>query len=174
MKTVAALLVSLIAGTSLSAQSPTKPPGDTTISAGHLAAAEELLDVSQTDRGIRDGMRAYFDTQAQQNPLMAPYRSVMEAFAVKYLVWSDLKPRLARIYAAALTVEQLRAAIAFQKTPAGQAFTAHQAEFQRATMQIVQDQLQAHAAELQQMIQARAAELNKPGAPPAPAPKKPR
>jgi len=172
VKTVAVLLVSLLAGTSLSAQSPAKPVADTAISPSHLAAAAELLEVSQTEKGIRDGMRSYFDTQAQQNPLMAPYRPVMEAFAVKYLGWSDLKPRLARIYAEALTEDQLRAAIEFQKTPAGQAFTAHQAEFQRATMQIVQDQLQAHATELQQMMQARAAELNKPGA--APAPKKPR
>jgi hypothetical protein len=172
VKTVVVLLVSLLTGPSLLAQSPTKPTADSRISTSHLAAAEELLEVSQTDKGIRDGMRAYFDAQAQQNPLMAPYRPIMETFATKYLVWSDLKPRLARIYAQALTEEQLRAAIAFQKTPAGQAFTAHQGEFQRATMQIVQDQLQAHAAELQQMIQARAAELNKPGV--TPGPKKPR
>jgi len=172
VKTIVVLLVSLFTGPSLLAQSLTKSIADSVVSPTHLAAAEELLEVSQTDKGIRDGMRAYFDTQTQQNPLMAPYRPIMETFATKYLVWRDLKPRLARIYAQALTEDQLRAAIAFQKTAAGQAFTAHQAEFQRATMQIVQDQLQAHAAELQQMIQARAAELNKPGA--APVPKKPR
>ena len=173
MKTVAVLLVSLLAGSSLSAQSPTpRSSTDTTITSSHLAAAEQLLEVSDTERQIRDGMRAYFDAQSQQNPLMVPYRPVMEAFAAKYLVWSDLKPRLARVYAQALTEEQLRAAVAFQQTPAGRAFSAHQAEFQRATMQIVQDQLQAHAPELQQMIQAKAAELDKPGA--AAAPKKPR
>jgi len=32
-------------------------------------------------------------------------------------------------------------------------------------MEVVQEALQSHALELQQMIQARAAELNKPGAP---------
>jgi len=174
VKTIAALLISLVAGSSMAAQAPTsKPPADTTISASHLAAAAELLEASETEKGLREGMRVYFDSQEQQNPLMAPYRPTMEAFAQKYLVWSDLKPRLARIYAQALTEEQLRAAIAFQRTPAGRAFAAHQADFQRAMMQVVQDQLQAHAAELQEMIQARAAELNKPGAPPAPV-KKPR
>jgi hypothetical protein len=163
----------MVAGSTLSAQSPTpKMSSDTTIAPSHLAAAEQLLEISDTEKGIRDGMRAYFDAQSQQNPLMVPYRPVMEAFAAKYLVWSDLKPRLARVYAQALTEEQLRAAIAFQQTPAGRAFTAHQAEFQRATMQIVQDQLQAHAPELQQMIQAKAAELDKPGT--AAPPKKPR
>jgi len=172
VKTVAVLLVCLLAGSSLAAQSPNPKSSPDTIKASHLAAAEELLEVSETEKGIRDGMRAYFDAQAQQNPLMVPYRPVMEAFAVKYLVWSDLKPRLARIYAQALTEDQIRAAIAFQQTPAGRAITAHQADFQRAMMQVVQDQLQAHAPELQQMIQARAAELNKPGA--APPPKKPR
>jgi hypothetical protein len=174
VKTISALLISLVAGPSMAAQTPTsRAPADTTISASHLAAAAELLDVSETEKGLREGMRVYFDSQEQQNPLLAPYRPTMEAFALKYLAWSDLKPRLARVYAQVLTEEQLRAAIAFQKTPAGQAFAAHQADFQRAMMQVVEEQLQAHAAELQQMIQARAAELNKPGATPAPV-KKPR
>jgi hypothetical protein len=83
----------------------------------------------------------------------------MEDFARKYLVWSDLKPRLARVYAETLTEDQLRAATAFLRTPAGRALTAHQADLQRAMMQITQETLQAHTAELQQMIQARAAEL---------------
>ena len=64
----------------------------------------------------------------------------------------------------ALTEDQLRAAIAFQKTPAGQAFTARQADVQRAILQLVQTQLQSHTGELQQMIQARSAELNSPSA----------
>lgn len=135
---------------------------DTVISASHLAAAAELLELTNTEQGIRDGIRSYLDAQAQQNPLLAPYRQTMEEFSRKYLVWSDLKPELARIYAKALTEDQLRAAIAFQRTPAGQAFTAHQADVQRAIMQMVQARLNAHSAELQQMIQARAAELNGP------------
>ena len=86
MKTIVVLLVSLFAGPSLLAQSLTKSIADSVVSPTHLAAAEELLEVSQTDKGIRDGMRAYFDTQTQQNPLMAPYRPIMETFATKYLV----------------------------------------------------------------------------------------
>jgi hypothetical protein len=163
VKRFAVLFGMLVLSTSAAAQSlPAK--GDTTISPSHLAAAEELLEVTNTEKGIRDGMRAYLDVQVEQNPLMAPYRPTMEEFAKKYLVWTDLKPRLARIYAQALTEEQLRAAIVFQRTPAGQAFTAHQADVQRAIMQLVQSQLQAHAPELQQMIQSRAAELNNPAA----------
>jgi hypothetical protein len=163
---IAVLLGIALSTTPAVAQSPTppKPGADTLIGATHLAAAEELLEVTQTEKGIRDSMRAYFDAQVQQNPLMAPYRPTMEAFAQKYLVWSDLKPRLARIYARALTEDQLRAAIAFQRTPAGQALTEHQAEVQRAILEMVQSTLQAHRVELQQMIQARAAELNQPPA----------
>jgi hypothetical protein len=92
----------------------------------------------------------------------------MEEFARKYLVWSDLKPRIARIYAQTLSEADLRAAAAFLRTPAGRALTTHQADLQRAMMQITQEQLQAHTAELQEMIQARAAELK------GEAPKKPR
>lgn len=165
MKTAAALLVTAFAWSPLIAQAPPKPAQDTLISANRLAAAEELLDATETEKGIRDGMRAYFDVQAQQNPLMAPYIPTMTEFAQKYLVWRDIKPRLARIYAQALTEDQLRAAIAFQRSPAGKAFTAHQVEVQRAMMEVVQEALQSHSMELQQMIQARAAELNKPGTP---------
>jgi hypothetical protein len=166
VKSISALLGIALAASPSAAQT-TNPPRtapDTTISASHLAAAEELLEVTNTEKGIREGMRTYLDAQAAQNPLMAPYRPTMEQFARKYLVWSELEPQLARIYARALTEDQLRAAIAFQRTPAGQAFTAHQAEVQQAIMRIVQTQLQSHAAELEQMIQARAAELNPQGA----------
>lgn len=158
MKVIAALLAISLAAP-LAAQSiPPKTSGDT-ISPTHLAAAEELLDANETEKGIQDGLRAYFDLQTQQNPLMAPYRATMEEFARKYLVWSDLKPRLAHVYADALTEDQLRAATAFLRTPAGRALTTHQAELQRAMMQITQQQLQAHTGELQQMIEARAAQL---------------
>jgi len=177
VKTFGTILISLVASSTLMAQSPgTKPVTDTSVSPSHLAAAEELLEASQTEKTLRDGMHVYFDAQLQQNPLMAPYGSVLEAFAAKYLAWSDLKPRLGRIYAQALTEEQLRAATVFQRSPAGQALVAHQAELQMAMMKLVQEQLGAHATELQAMIQARAAELNKPGNPPPPTPptKKPR
>jgi hypothetical protein len=159
VKSIAVLLAISLVGAPLGAQSaPVKAVADT-ISPSHLAAAEELLEANETEKGLHDGMRAYFDVQAQQQPLMAPYRAVMEDFARKYLVWSDLKPRLARVYAETLTEDQLRAATAFLRTPAGRALTAHQADLQRAMMQITQETLQAHTAELQQMIQARAAEL---------------
>jgi hypothetical protein len=161
VKLAAALLATCLAATPVAAQStpsPTKAIADT-ISPSHLAAAEDLLEANETERGLRDGMRAYFDVQAQQNPLMAPYRSVMEQFATKYLVWADLKPRLARLYAQTLTEDQLRSAAAFLRTPAGRALTSHQADLQRAMMQITQEQLQSHVGELQQMIQERAAEL---------------
>lgn len=160
VKLIAALFATMIIGSSAGAQSvPAKAAADT-ISPSHLAAAEELLEANDTERGIREGIRAYFDVQGQQNPLIAPYRSTMEEFARKYLVWADLKPRLARVYASTLTENELRAATKFLRTPEGRAFTAHQGELQRAMMQITQEQLQAHAAELQQMIQARAAELD--------------
>lgn len=162
VKAIPALLGILLIAASATAQPPAAVRADTAIKPSHLAAAVELLDLSNTEQGIRDGVRNILDAQAQQNPLLAPYRPTMEAFARKYLVWSDLKPQLARIYAQALTEDQIRAAIAFQRTPAGQAFTARQADIQRAIMQLVQAQLTAHADELQQMIQARAAELNSP------------
>jgi hypothetical protein len=171
MKIAAALLVSIVASARLVAQTPAKSSADTAIAPGRLAAAEELLEVTDTEKGIRDGMRAYFEVQGQQNPGMAPYFPTLMEFSQKYLVWRDIKPRLARIYAQALTEDELRAAIAFQRTPAGRAFTAHQMDVQRAIMQVVQETLQVHAFELQQMIQARAAELNKPSTPPS---KKPR
>lgn len=159
MKSIAALLAIAVAGAPLAAQSTPRTTGADTISPSHLAAAEEMLEANEAEKGIRDGMRAYFDLQSQQNPLMLPYRATMEAFARKYLVWSDLEPKLARIYAELLTEDQLRAATAFLRTPAGRALTAHQADLQRAMMQVTQEELQAHTAELQQMIQARAAEL---------------
>lgn len=159
MKVIAVLLATSFATAPMGAQSTPARATPDTISPAHLAAAEDMLEANETEKGLKEGLRAYFDVMAQQNPLMAPYRSVMEQFAGKYLVWSDLKPRLARVYAAALTEDQLRAAAAFLRTPAGRALTSHQADLQRAMMQITQEQLQTHTAELQQMIQERAAEL---------------
>src|SRR6185437_1978817 len=115
------LLATSLAGGPLAAQSTPPKSSTDTISPSHLAAAEDMLEANETEKGIQDGLRAYFDVQAQMNPLMAPYRSVMEQFARKYLVWTELKPRLAKVYANALTEDQLRAAAAFLRTPAGRA-----------------------------------------------------
>lgn len=165
MKALAALLATLLLGAPLAAQTTSTTPSADTISPSHLAAAREMLEANNTEKAIQDGMRAYFDLQSQQNPGMAPYRGVMEEFARKYLVWTELEPRLARLYAEMLTEDQLRAATAFLRTPAGQALTAHQVELQREMMRITQEQLEAHTAELQQMIEARATELK--GGPPS-------
>jgi hypothetical protein len=159
VKAIVALLALSIIARPLAAQSAAAKASPDTISPSHLAAAREMLDANQTEKGIQEGMRAYFDMHAQQNPLMAPYRATMEEFARKYLVWSDLEPKLAHLYAETLTEDQLRAATAFLRTPAGQALTAHQGDLQRAMMRITQEQLQAHTGELQQMMQARSAEL---------------
>ena len=128
-------------------------------SGSHLAAAMELLEVTETPRTLREGMNAYFDTQAEANPGMVVFRPTLNAFFDRFVTWEVVGPRLARVWAAEFSEAELRELAAFHRTALGRKLIARQVQLNAAIMEVMFDIVKEHQAELQQMMTERAREL---------------
>jgi uncharacterized protein len=142
------------------------------IAPSHRAAAAELLSVTETERLIREGIASAFDIQVRANPLLGPFRDVMQRYADKYLDWATMQPELVDVYASTFTEPELRDMIAFYRTPTGRKVVRLLPEVTARAQQVAERRVAAHVDELQQMIQQRAIELQRTPAPKA-APQRP-
>ena len=146
------------------------------LAASHRAAAAELLVVTETERLIREGISAAFDLQVRANPLLGPFRDVMQRYADTYLDWATMQPELVDVYASTFSEPELRDMIAFYRTPTGRKVVRLLPEVTARAQQVAERRVAAHVDELQRMIQQRAAELQRTPAPkpaPSPPPRKP-
>jgi hypothetical protein len=153
------------------AQEPAAPPRPA-VAPSHRAAAAELLAVTETERLIREGIASAFDLQVRANPLLGPFRDVMQRYADKYLDWATMQPELVDVYASTFTEPELRDMIAFYRTPTGRKVVRLLPEVTARAQQVAERRVAAHVDELQQMIQQRAIELQRTPAP-KPAPQRP-
>ena len=131
---------------------------------GARRAADELLRLMNVAQVLRAGFEVAFDEQLKAQPLMAPFRPTMQAWAEKYLTWEQYAPGLVGVYAEEFTEPELRALIAFYQTPVGRKAAALSPTLTRRGAAVGAAVAAAHTAELEQMIQARAVELQKSGA----------
>lgn len=132
-----------------------------------LELAGQLLKLMNVEETVRAGTELAFDTQVQQNPLMAPFRPTMQAWVNKYFTYETMAPKFTEIYAEEFSESELQALIAFYQSPVGRKLASLTPTLSRRGGEVGAELAQEHMAELQQMIQARAAELEKQGTPPS-------
>ena len=172
-RTLAALALSLSLALPVAAQQPAAAPPATSdtsnakpVTPRALELAGHLLQLMNIQETVRAGTELAFDTQVQQNPLMAPFRSTMQEWVNKYFTYELMAPKFTRIYAEEFTEDELQALIAFYESPVGRKVAALTPKLSRRGGEVGAELAQAHMADLQQMIQARAAELEKQGTTP--------
>lgn len=132
-----------------------------------LELAKQLLELMNVEETVRAGTELAFDTQVQQNPLMAPFRPTMQAWVNKYFTFETMAPKFTEIYAEEFSESELQALITFYQSPVGRKLASLTPTLSRRGGEVGTQLAQEHMAELQQMIQARAAELEKQGTPPS-------
>ena len=154
--TAAALSTLLVHGTSaaVAAQAPRPAPEP---------LVEELLEVMEMDRQIREAILFSVEAQMQANPALASFGDVFEEFFEKYVTWEAMKPELVKVYAGAFTESEVRDLIAFYRTPVGRKLVEQSGELMRQGGTVGQRLVEAHAAELEAMIQKRAQQLQQGG-----------
>lgn len=135
------------------------PPAEPT--PGAMAAAEELLGVMDIEQVMRTSAMSMLNAQIEAQPMLAPFRDVMEEWVAKYMSVETMGPRLARIYAETFTEGELRELIAFYGTPLGKKLAERTPELTRRGGEVGREVAEEHTEELQAMIAARAAELEK-------------
>jgi uncharacterized protein len=156
-----------VAAAALGAQEPAAAARPA-ISAGHRAAAAELLVVTETERQLREGIASAFDLQVRANPLLGPFRDVMQRYADKYLDWATMQPELVDVYASTFSEPELRDMIAFYRTPTGRRVVRLLPEVTARAQQVAERRVAAHVDELNRMIQQRAVDLQRTPAPKPP------
>jgi uncharacterized protein len=156
MRLLASLIVGCLLATQAFAQDSTPPAS--------LQAASELLQMMGARQASEQGTAAMIDNLLNAQPMMQPYRDVFTQWAAQYLTWQQLEPKMAALYAKAFTPAELQDLIRFYKSPTGRKAARVMPGLTKQAMQIGSGIAQQHLPELQQMIKARAAELQK-GAP---------
>lgn len=119
-----------------------------------LKAATELLDAMDMERNFEQMIEIALEAQLAQKPELASYRHVFSAFFAKHMSYRALAPKLAAVYAAEFTIEEMSQVKAFYATPAGRKFTQRMPELFAKGAQVGQESVQAHLPELVEMIQA--------------------
>lgn len=124
-----------------------------------LALADTLLRAMDLDRVMQVGAMAAFDAGAQQQPMMAQLRDVMVAWSARHLNWAEMGAAMTELYAETFSESELRAYVAFYRTPAGRTLAERAPELTQRGAKIGAEVSARYMAELQQMIQARLVEL---------------
>lgn len=151
VKVIASLIVSCVFAASAFAADAPSPE--------RMKAANELLNVMGAQRASEAGIQATLDNLIESRPMMAPYRSVFMEWAAKYVSWPQLEPRIAALYANAFTTAELEDLIQFYHTPTGRKAAQVMPDLAKQAMVVGANLAREHTPELQQMIRARAAEL---------------
>ncbi|MFL5538866.1 MAG: DUF2059 domain-containing protein [Longimicrobiaceae bacterium] len=143
-----ALACALLLPLRAAAQNPATPP-----TPGQIAAARELLEVMHIQEISTVGVKAAFDGQISANPMLEPYRATMVEWATEIFASEEAKAAFTNLYASSFSEEDLRALVAFYRTPLGQRLTSNMAALAEKGAQIGQQLATAHQAELMERIQ---------------------
>lgn len=131
-----------------------------------LALADTLLRENLFEEVTRASAMATYDVSVQQQPAMAMFRDVMEAWVIKYMSLAEMGPTMSRLYAETFTEDELRALVAFYRTPVGRQLARMTPKLAERGALLGAAVAQRHAGELEQQMRGRMAELQASGNPP--------
>lgn len=133
---------------------------DTDVSASHRQAALDLIDLMGLEKQMMGGATAMVDAMSSQNPSLMPYRDVILEWSESIMTWEIFGPKMIDIYAGAFSESELRDLIAFYNTPTGKKAVSIMPELMQQGAQLGANEAQKHIPRLQEMIEARKAELD--------------
>jgi hypothetical protein len=133
---------------------------------GGIAAAEQLLNLMNTEQVMRAAITATFDAQVKAQPLMAPFMDVMREWADRVITMKEMGPQLATVYAEYFSQAELRELVALYQSPIGRRLASVLPELTRRGSEIGAAVAEAHTAELEAAIAKRAAEIQNAPTPP--------
>jgi hypothetical protein len=148
--TMAAAL--MLAAPAAMAQAPAAPAAAQPISNSLRKAAEEALEVANTEKNIATSIDRMLAMQSQQNPNLKAMEPVFREFFSKYMSWAVLKEDMVQLYAREFTEKELKEMTKFYQTPVGRKALEKMPILMQGGMEIGQRRMQEHMPELQQAI----------------------
>ena len=152
MRTYFATLLIVFVASGVSADDKFEP--------SHKEAAADFLLLSGAEQSAMVAASSMTDVMLQQNPTLAPYQDVILSWAAKTMTWDNMKARMIDLYVEAFTEKELRELSAFYSTPLGTKMLNVAPGLMQQSSQISADLATENQAELEAMIEARAAELS--------------
>ena len=126
----------------------------------HEEAAVQLLESMNARSTALAATNTMADMMIAQNPMLAPYRSVLNEWAEQVFVWENFERKFVKIYTEAFSESEIRDMIRFYETPTGKKFVRLQPDLMHKGAQIGFELGQENAPLLDRMIRERAAELD--------------
>ncbi|MBD2857718.1 DUF2059 domain-containing protein [Spongiibacter sp. KMU-158] len=123
--------------------------------------AEILLTSMGMEEAMTQTMSQMVDFQLQQNPTLAPFKSVIIKFFAKHMSWASLKSEFVKIYSEAFSAKELREINEFYATETGRKTIQLMPSLSAQGGQIGADRVQENIGELQAMIKAESERLQK-------------
>ena len=152
--TVFALVLTLPFAAAAFAETPATQP----LSPSHEAAAKKLINAMNIPEMMDKGLEQMVDVQVRQQPQLQPFRDTMLQFLQKYVSWQNLEPDYVKMYTEKFSEDEMKDLIAFYESPVGKKTLKAMPELMGKGLQLAQQRVQAHGAELQQAIMKKAQE----------------
>ena len=121
--------------------------------------AAKLMKVMNMDKVMNDSMSNMVDIQIQQQPTLAPFKSVMMKFFQKHMSWESLEFEFIYMYSQAFTAKELKELTAFYETPTGKKTIEKMPQLMAQGAQIGSARVQENMAELEAMIKEESERL---------------
>ena len=130
------------------------------------AKVEELFRLTQLDQILGQSLAnarnqiqsgamqqlAGGELTAKQRELLTDFQNKMMDLLTQTLAWNKLEPDMAKLYMDAFTSEELDSAIAFYRSPAGQAMVQKTPQLMTQASTITQQHLQGMQGDLKKMM----------------------
>ncbi len=156
----ALLVVSMFISTSSSLMAESKTtPKIKPLTPKAEKAAYALFRTLKMKEGIRLAMDRSLEIQIRRQPAMAPYEDIYKKFFHKYTKWEDMKRDLAKLYAQALSPEEMDKLTKFYSTRVGQKSLTILPKLTQLSMLLAQQRIAKHAKELRSAVEKRAKKL---------------
>lgn len=146
------LLLAALALAARPAAAQQAPPAP---AASHVQAAEQMLVASDAENAMRRGIQRMMDVQAEQNPVIASMRDILDDFYARHMSWERMKPEMVRLYTSTFTEAELRELTAFYRTEIGRKMSERMPEIMARSTEMSQRIVQEHMPELTQKIMER-------------------
>ena len=125
------------------------------------AEAEKLLSVMNMEKVMDESITQMVDVQLQQQPTLAPFKSVMLKFFKKHMSWESLKFEMVYIYSKTFTAQELNELTAFYSTPTGKKAIEKMPTLMAQGAQVGAARIQENMSELQAMIKEESVRLQR-------------
>lgn len=153
------LLAGIVLAVTAAIAHPSAAPAQD-VSTSHLAAARELLEVTNAQAMMEQSMQAARNMLAPdsvQRKALAEFDQLIDQILAEHFSWTVLEPEFVQLYVEVFTEAELRELTAFYRTDLGQKMLLRMPEVMQRSMAITQARLQEALPQLMQRIQAEMA-----------------